>query len=325
MRKLKSAVVAAALISTALAGAPYASAATEVGHTNCVANRAAESAVPIFQTALAGGGVQLTAPSAGVVTKWKLNVIPLEGLVVSQRVQVFRPTGAPNQFQVAGESTDATVTGGLQTFETRITVAAGDSFGLFGPSTPGTLYCETENPLDRGFGFPGAVPVGGTQTFVEIDEIGIPVAVVIEPDADKDGFGDESQDKCPQSAAIQAACPVLALAAVAPKVGRGSVSVLVAASSEAPITVKGTVKLPGGAKKARISAQAKLSAPAKTVAPGSIVSFKLKFTKALRSALAGLPSGKSLKLKVTATGANVAGTVSTANLTVKLKGQAEKP
>ena len=33
------------------------------------------------------------------------------------------------------------------------------------------------------------------------------IAAVLEPDADLDGFGDASQDLCPQSAATQAACP----------------------------------------------------------------------------------------------------------------------
>jgi hypothetical protein len=36
------------------------------------------------------------------------------------------------------------------------------------------------------------------------------VQYLIEPDADRDGFGDETQDKCPANAATQATCPVKA-------------------------------------------------------------------------------------------------------------------
>ncbi len=30
---------------------------------------------------------------------------------------------------------------------------------------------------------------------------------MVEPDADRDGFGDETQDACPSSASAQGACP----------------------------------------------------------------------------------------------------------------------
>ncbi len=36
----------------------------------------------------------------------------------------------------------------------------------------------------------------------------VPVEAVLEADADKDGFGDETQDQCPSDATTQGPCPV---------------------------------------------------------------------------------------------------------------------
>jgi hypothetical protein len=85
--------------------------------------------------------------------------------------------------------------------------------------------------------------------------------------------------------------------------------VLVATSTEAPISVSGTVK------------RIRLTAAKKTVAPGAIASFKLQFPKALKAKLADLPKSRSLTLKVTAEGKSLAGVAASDQLTVKLKGR----
>jgi hypothetical protein len=36
------------------------------------------------------------------------------------------------------------------------------------------------------------------------------ISVVLEPDADHDGFGDETQDQCPTNATTQGPCPTVA-------------------------------------------------------------------------------------------------------------------
>jgi hypothetical protein len=36
------------------------------------------------------------------------------------------------------------------------------------------------------------------------------LSATLEPDADHDGFGDETQDQCPTNASTQGACPVIA-------------------------------------------------------------------------------------------------------------------
>ena len=43
-----------------------------------------------------------------------------------------------------------------------------------------------------------------------VSQARINIKAVVEPDVDKDGFGDESQDACPTNAQTQGACPVAA-------------------------------------------------------------------------------------------------------------------
>ena len=324
MKKRVAVGVAGAAMALMLVGASAASAATEFG-SHCVGNRAEEGqSYAVIQ--LSQGGVPTAAPSSGVVTSWKIRLIGEVPFSLPQQLKVFRPTGNPLQFQVVGESETANVAPGDNTFATRIPIQAGDRIGLYAGAQYGALFCsespETESPGNSMGIVLGNPTAGSTATLAETGaELLVPVAAVIEPDADNDGYGDETQDKCPQSAAVQIACPALLLDAVAQAAAKGSVTILVATSTDAPISVTGTVKLPGGSKKARVSAQATLKATGQTVTPGKIAPFKLKFPASLKSALKATPKSKKLTLKVKAEGKNVAGVLSTDSLTVKLKGQ----
>jgi hypothetical protein len=140
------------------------------------------------------------------------------------------------------------------------------------------------------------------------------MAAVIEADADNDGFGDETQDACPQSAAVQTACPLIALD-VSTKVGKKAVVVLVTGSSEGPVSIKGVARLGKGKK-------VTLKAKPKTVVPGKLASFRLKFNAKLKKRLQELEPSQKLTLKITASATNVAGQVSIDKTKVKLKGQA---
>ena len=151
-----------------------------------------------------------------------------------------------------------TVTSGLNTFDTKISVEAGDRFGVLGSSI-GTLYCNTEDPGDLMGIAEGGIPAGGTATFKEKTGAQAAVSAVIEPDADRDGYGDETQDKCPQSALCRPLARSLLLDAIsqAPLEGRG----------EDPRRIQHGLgddrfrgsQAPAKSKKARVSAQAKLA------------------------------------------------------------------
>jgi hypothetical protein len=318
MRKLRGTAIAAVLTSISLIAAGSASAATEVGN-NCVANASTSGGLTFLQLAKSTGAPPITAPAAGVVTKWSVNVIPFPSSV-GETLKIFRATAAPDQFQLVGESSVGNVVSGLNSFETRVPVQAGDRIGVVGQSI-GTLYCKTENPADK-MGFTeGNVQSGGTASFKEQVGAQAAVSAVIEPDADNDGYGDETQDKCPTNAAVQVACPVLILDAVSQTPGKNSVKILVASSSDSTVTVSASAKLPAKPNKARVSSQAKLASISQLVTPGKIAFYTMNFTKKLKDELKALPRKKSLKLKVTATGKSTIGATSADSLTVKLKGQ----
>lgn len=307
-RFLLAATLAVAVVS--VLGTPAASASTLIGD-QCVANEAAPG-LGLFEIAAPGNPLPTAAPSSGVITKWAVNLIPAPVTVPTQ-LKVVRPTG-PNQLFIVGESALATVSPGPNSFSTRVPIQAGDRIGLYGPSEIGTLYCETGSEVAT-FGIFLNAGTGATTPFEQNSGTArVPVTATIEADADNDGFGDESQDGCPQSAAVQTACPVVTLDTIS-QVGRRQVTVFVATSASAPVAVTGTVNLGKGKK-------AKLKSPAQTVPPGKLVRFKLKFNAKLIARLKELPASKKLTLKITASATNVAGQVSTDKAKATLKGQA---
>jgi hypothetical protein len=316
----KSFVFVLGLIAAiAAVGAPTAAAATEFGDS-CVANRSSSVPGPatLFALTATGDPLPLTAPSSGVITKWKLNLVSeAAGFQIPQTLKVLRPNG-PKSVQVIGESAQ-NVTGGSNSFDTRIPVQAGDRLGLFasGAGEFGLLFCEEVGaPKNRIGVFEGSANVGSSATYEEGEgEVRVPAVGVIEPDADNDGFGDETQDKCPQSAAVQVACVPVTLSATG-VARKGLASITVTANSQATVTVKGTVQLGKGKK-------AKLGGGTQVVAPGTLAKFTILFPQKLRSALKALSSKKSLTLKVTVSAPNVTGPPSVKTLKLHLRGQAK--
>jgi hypothetical protein len=309
--KLLSAAVATAAL---LVFVPPAVAATQAGN-QCIGNRSAENTTLFGAANAPGNPLPASVPVNGVITSWALNIVPIPSGLLSQALKVIRPTGAPNQYQVIGESAQGFLNSGVNTFQTRIPVHAGDRFGSFGfaEGQGFGLYCETTNPGDRAGVLLGNPPLNSIVTSAgEEGNLQVPIVVSVEPDADGDGFGDETQDKCPLSAAVQTECPAVSVEA-SKIVKKGSVVILVTVSSPAPVKVTGTVKL-GGKK-------VELSAPKRNLAPGKLGRFTLSFPSKLKSKLEELSSRQSLKLKVVAAATNIAGVVSKDKLKVKLKGQ----
>ena len=90
-------------------------------------------------------------------------------------------------------------------FHERIPVKQGYLLGLLAQddaeiviTVPGT----PDNKIGQFLG--GDIPVGGTGTSTtENPNLRVSVAATVESDADKDGFGDDTQDKCPSDPARQ--------------------------------------------------------------------------------------------------------------------------
>jgi len=317
MRIRLAAVLTATAAMLLAAGPGTASAATEFGDT-CSAEEAAPGTYSLTTLSSPGSGLPLTAPISGVITKVKVqNQIPFP-FTVPTLVKVLRSAGG-NSYTAINQVT-VQVGNGQTTVDTRMPAQAGDRLGLRGtpfsyegsPIEGISLYCD-EVP-----GVLGAtlqeVGVGSSANFEPVTEGRVPLAAVIEPDADNDGYGDETQDACPQSAAFQVACPPVVLSS-STQVKKGSVTIIVTSSTAAPVTVKGVAKLGKGKK-------AKMNGGTQNLLPGTLNKFRLFFPKGLKNRLKEMSPQKKLTLKVTISGTSVSGAVTTNTLKLKLKGQA---
>jgi len=309
MRRRLAVLAAASMALVAAAVPANASAATEFGDT-CTAD-APYSPVALFEFSAPGNPLPTAAPSNGVITKWKVN-LTTAAPEIPTGLKVVRQVG-PESLLIVGDST-GTIRGGSNSFDVRIPVQAGDRLAIHGVGEAPTVICETGGVDSHLGGFSPATTTGATVPFEEGDsDLRVPVSAILELDADNDGYGDETQDACPQSATVQVACPLVTLDASA-KAGKKAVVVLVAGSSAAPVSVNGIARLGKGKKTT-------LKAAPKTVLPGQLSAFKLKFTAKLKKRLRELEPSKKLTLKITVSATNVAGQVSTDKLKVKLKGQ----
>ncbi len=332
-----SAVMAATLV---LIGVPSASAATEVG-TDCAAEIASVGTTLVPLTRSSQSPWPIAVPAAGVVTKWNVFWTSESLAPVPQKLKVVRPTGGLNEFQVVAESPVEGILKGRNSFDARIPVQAGDRFGLYGPGGH-TLFCDEAGVGETmGFAFDDIAP-GSIATFTpQADGEQVPVIAMVEPDGDGDGYGDETQDLCPQNPNVHIACPPLpppiTLDAF-PIVLKRSVLVLVGASSESSVQVFGQVSpgrkiVPRGAgtsKKTRppkpeklkpTAFVASLSGGTQTVAPGQVARFNVKLPKAVMRRLSRLTPNEWLKATITARTTDVAGRLSERTITVRLKGQ----
>jgi len=208
-------------------------------------------------------------------------------------LKVLRETSG--EFEVLAESAPGLVLGQPENkFPTRIPVSAGALFGLSSSKSIPTCF-GIGAPGDTLASFNPDVPVGGkAKPFESPDGILLSLAVVIEPDADGDGYGDESQDGCPQSAATQGTCPapppvVVTKLVGKPKLEGNVVAVKLTTSAPAKVTVTGSIR----GKRAAGPAS-------KTVTPGETGRLYLQLSKATKQRLAKLPRKRKLKMVVEA-------------------------
>ena len=129
----------------------------------------------------------LAAPSGGVITRWRVHEPPVQSGVM--RPRVLRPFGGVFQGMASGAEVPVATSGTLKTYATRLPIAAGDFFGVNANTGPvaavaGASFHVYISPIADGA--TGVNPQGNGGI--------IAVNADIEPDADGDGFGDETQD-----------------------------------------------------------------------------------------------------------------------------------
>jgi RTX calcium-binding nonapeptide repeat (4 copies) len=155
--------------------------------------------------ATAPGG--LRAPSDGVVVRWRINVRDFTSPVALRIVRQPKPLITA----MTGAGTGDMVTpalGQTSTFDVRLPILAGERVGIDccnGMSLAAFLVTKSGGTVD--FSWEPALFDGGTARSPVTSDKELFVNADIEPDADGDGFGDETQDRCPTDASTQGPCP----------------------------------------------------------------------------------------------------------------------
>jgi RTX calcium-binding nonapeptide repeat (4 copies) len=208
LTRLIVAVMAGAVFAT-LAAPSAAGAAVSLGQTGAP-NLGCGGQFYLIQSATEGDP-RYAVPSGpyGVITSWSFQgYSPDPGI---GRLFVWRPTAAPDRFIYVNSTGQETfLLGGIVgTFATRLPVQVGDVLGMLAPQ-PCLLGGPGRPAGDEVRFFPSATepPKGSTQTTTELlSGFRILIAANVEPDSDRDGFGDETQDQCPTNASTQGPCP----------------------------------------------------------------------------------------------------------------------
>lgn len=190
-------------LGTLLAAPSFAAAATILGQAPPTAGLPSSCQVrgnntSVVQTNVASGNGYTVPAGGGVITEWR----HLAGAFPDQtlRLRVF-VAGPANTFTAVAESENRTLTPStLNSFPARIPVAGGELIGLnngpAGQSNTSCVYVNTSDPADQAFSSGDNVspPLGASAGYLAIGERRVNIAAVLEPDCDRDGFGDETQD-----------------------------------------------------------------------------------------------------------------------------------
>lgn len=313
-----------------LLSAPLASAREEGGNP-CAANDSAADLTMIGFTNPPNADVfKVPTLWSGIITRWTVSVGPGLGPLAQQLV-VFEQTFVEEeaQYRKVGESAIETVVPGSNEFTTRIPLSGEKHhyLGLHGPLE--TLFCDKQELAVSGAVI-GDFPLGETRSVEGEGGIGTPVTAISESDRDQDGYGDETQDGCAGSAAIQSGCPTVTPSAVA-KVEPGAILLSVRTDSEGNVKVAGQVgwKLkPKARKRARASKRvggrfvALLAASEeKAVPPGAATTFTVPLPKSVKRRLGNMKPSQSLLAKLTATATDLAYRETSTTVAVKLHGR----
>ena len=319
LRRAPTAAVAltTSLLALLALGAVAAPASQEVGST-CVANESRPNSTALVLYTNGAPSPQPNVIPAGVITRWKVQAPP-DQTPIAQRLVVNRQVGEQDDSKV-GESAIETVGPGLNEFATRVPAPEYAHVGLTGPD--GALYCDGVTGNTAGI-VEGDWPVGETRHFgVEVHD-SVPVTATVEPDRDNDGYGDETQDGCPQSALYQSGCPLVHLEAVA-HAKPGAIIVDVTPTAEAKIYAWGQtgwgIEANGG-QSHRHRTIGLGPTKYRWVSGGVATRIRIPLPKAVIRRLSRPPPLEPLRTKVFVHSMDLAGRPSTVKLAVVLRGR----
>lgn len=302
-------VLLCALLSFAALTAFAGSASAAPIGQSCAATN---SGPPVmFQSAISSG-TPYTAQSDGVLTKWGVNTTGWGSTsILAAAIGAY---GGGQWSIVGGSPFQLVPENALSEYPSRIAMAAGQTLGVLAINSNALMCSGYVGPVGDVIDYRGTyTSVGNTFTpDSTIPAYRVAVFGTLEPDVDKDGYGDDSQDACPQSAAFQNACPVLSISQKL-SASRSAISVLASASVNTSLTASASVRVPKIGKTKAKTVKFKSRATAFTA--GKMKAIKLKLPSSVRIAVS---AGKTLKVTVTLTGNGLANTA-TAKSTIRLK------
>jgi hypothetical protein len=179
-------------------------AAAPTGSNSCAPGGTGATYVTIVSAA--PPAPQYSAPSDGVITSWSFHTGA--ATPTSLKMKVARPSGGATRTMIGESELRAVLPSRVNSFATRIPVQTGDEIGMFATSS-GAFQCIIDGASYTSDGSSGDMAVGSSRMFFgNISAQRLSLEALLEPDADADGYGDESQDACPGDAAVHSApCP----------------------------------------------------------------------------------------------------------------------
>jgi hypothetical protein len=202
------------IVAGVLALPSAASASQTIGQVDDVSGGSCTDDEAYLQKAITAGAGY--SPNAyGVITSW--SAMSKAGADQTVKLMVFRDDGS-NQFSAVARDdlvrTLSSVDDTLNTFTgIRIPIEANQRIGIYQPagSTEGCEFASGNGGDQAGYSVP--FNVGEPPLNVPFDYSGtdsgnrVNALAVVEPDADRDVFGDETQDKCVGKSGPVNGCP----------------------------------------------------------------------------------------------------------------------
>src|SRR4051812_3106157 len=200
--------IAALAVLAALASPMAASASQVIGQTS-PSDSSCFTGATYRQIGVSAGAGYGTA-TGGVITSWSTYGGPVGGQPLQLVTMHSNPAGGAGSFIFGGAGGGRGIAAGaLNTFAgIRIPIVAGGELGVHVPiNSQASCVFDAPSASDAYALGPGDANVDGMSTFVGSNPMArVNASAVVELDADRDGFGDETQDGCPSNGSSQLPC-----------------------------------------------------------------------------------------------------------------------
>lgn len=243
----------------------------------------------VVQSGLGSGSPYVIPAGGGVLTSYRIRALSQETDQEVVSLKVLSET-SEGEFAVRATTPLALLArGAVNNVPVRVPVAGGELIGYYFATNSNCVFPGQSG--DKVASIASATdPQPGTTITADGGYAGrVNLAATLEPDVDRDGYGDETQDGCPANASVQATCPVLAN----PGVGQGGTNDTSASSTD---TVKPTLGSLGFSSTVFKAAKSGASIAARKAKVGTNITYRLseaaRVTFTVERETSGRKSGK---------------------------------